>query len=81
MDAVDFLDGLLGVDKLEKGTRVKIIGKDEFKGFFGFVKRVKDFESVEQDLQDLQDLQTFTIELEATGKKIDRKASSLKKVF
>ena len=59
------------VDKLSKGDQIKVIGKDEYKGWLGTVIRVKKISGEN----------IYTVELEANHMRIERFKDSLRKQF
>ncbi len=58
-------------EKIAKGDSVRIIGKDDFKGWLGIVTTV---EKVSGD-------HIYTVELQANSKRIERFGASLRKEF
>lgn len=58
-------------DKISKGDKVQIIGKDEYKGLFGTVTNV----------EEISGSHIYTIELSANSKRIERFEQSLRKEF
>lgn len=58
-------------EKLTKGDSVRIIGKDEYKGWLGIVIAV----------EELSGDCIFTVELQANSKRIERFGASLRKEF
>jgi hypothetical protein len=56
---------------IDKGDTVQIVGKDEFKGYYGTVTKVKQISGE----------CIFTVELEANGSCVERFQDSLKKEY
>lgn len=78
MSSTSFVNSLFNTDKINKGDRVQIIGKDPLKGFYGYIKRIKEI-TVEEPGEESEFV--YTIELEATGGKTDRSLENIKKVY
>lgn len=65
----DFRQSL--TETINKGDVVQVIGRDEFKGWFGTVTKVKEISGE----------RVFTVELEADGKRIERFRDALRKEY
>lgn len=70
------MDNLFGDESfnlIDKGDYVRIIGKDQLKGLVGIVKNVNTSNNNPEPI--------YSIELEATGKTVQRKKSNIKRYF
>lgn len=69
----DFFTGLFDqFDDIKKGDKVRIVGKDKYKGHIGIVERT--FTTQHNEL-------VFAIELQSNGELIDRTKSNIKRCY